>query len=171
MFIVEYYQVSRYGGHDGTWEIILFDNGNILFQYQDVHFDYYWGNNGRSATVGIQGDAITGLQYSYNSPTLSDSLAICIAYPGQLPDCAPYLDTPWLSQDPTVSMVAGNDSQSVDIIFDATVPPVAQPGECQTTLVIATNDSNESLVFVPVTMNVVAPSLSENHLFLPLILK
>jgi len=38
--IIEFYQVSRCCASPdwGTWEIILFDNGNILFQYQDVTF-------------------------------------------------------------------------------------------------------------------------------------
>ena len=39
-FIVEYYQVSACcaSPSSGTWEIVLFANGSMLFQYQDVIF-------------------------------------------------------------------------------------------------------------------------------------
>jgi hypothetical protein len=158
MFIVEYYQVSRYGGFDGTWEIILFENGSILFQYQDMDFAYYWGNYGRSATVGIQGDAITGSQYSYETAVLSDGLSICFAYPGQLPDCSAYTDMPWLSQNPIAGAAPVDGAQFIDIVFDAGVPEVTQPGEYQATLVIVTNDPDESLVMMPVTMTVIPPT-------------
>ncbi len=159
MFVIEFYQVSRLGGaNPGTWEIVLFQNGNILFQYQDASFGYYWGDYGRGATVGIQGDAITGLQYSYRSAALSDGLAICFAYPGQMPDCSGYGDTPWLSQDPIGGRVAPGSVQSVDLVFDARVPPVMQPGDYQTMLIIANSDLDESLIVVPVTMNVLTPT-------------
>ena len=158
MFIVEYYQVSRYGGSGhGTWQIILFDNGNMLFQYQDLDFDYYWGNYGRSATVGIQGDAITGLQYSCDTPALSDGLAICFAYPGQLPDCSLYTDVPWLAQNPSAGAVQAGDMQSVGIVFDAGAPGVAQGQECTATVVVATNDPDRRLAMLPVTLTVLPP--------------
>ena len=156
MFIVEYYQVSRYGGSGhGTWQVILFENGNILFQYQDVDFAYYWGNNGRSATVGIQGDAITGLQYSYDSPILSDGLAICFAYPGQMADCSIYEETPWLSHTPGAGIVPVDGTQTVDLVFDARVPEVTQPGDYQTWLVMLTNNPDERLIEIPVTLTVI----------------
>jgi hypothetical protein len=170
MFIVEYYQVSRYGGSDGTWEIILFENGSILFQYQDMDFAYYWGNYGRSATVGIQGDAITGLQYSCETAVLSDGLAICFAYPGQLPDCSAYTDMPWLSQNPIAGAVPVDGTQSIDIVFDAGVPEVTHPDEYRSTLVILTNDPDESLVMMPVTMTVIPPT-QWRTLFLPVVVK
>jgi hypothetical protein len=166
MFVVEYYQVSRYGGSDhGTWEVILFADGNILFQYQDLDFAYYWGNYGQSATVGIQGDAITGLQYSYDAAALSDGLAICFAYPGQLPDCSAYTDVAWLSQHPVTGTVQADGAQFVDLVFDAGAPEVTGPGEYQATLVVVTNDPGENLGTVPVTMTVVPL----RTLYLPLI--
>jgi hypothetical protein len=157
MFVIEYYQVSRYGGNHGTWEAILFANGNILFQYQDVHFDYYRGNNGQSATVGIQGDAITGLQYSYNTSFLSDGLAVCFAYPGQFPDCSAYQDVSWLSQNPSTGATMAGGVQATDITFDAGASEVTQPGQYQATLIVVNNDPSENLVAVPVTMTVIPP--------------
>jgi hypothetical protein len=168
MFVVEYYQVSRYGGADhGTWEVILFADGSILFQYQDLDFAYYWGNYGRSATVGLQGDAITGLQYSYDTAALSDGLAICFAYPGQLPDCSAYTDVAWFSQYPVTGAVQADGTQSVDLVFDAGAPGVTHAGEYQATLVVVTNDPGDNMVTVPVTMTVVPL----RALFLPLIVR
>ncbi|UCC63814.1 MAG: carboxypeptidase regulatory-like domain-containing protein, partial [Anaerolineae bacterium] len=98
--IIEYYQLRAFGsyGDHGTWQVTLFQSGNILFQYQDTTIGDY-GDYGALATVGIQGDVVTGLQYSYDTPALSDELAICFAYPGNPPDCRPG-DVPWLSEEP-----------------------------------------------------------------------
>jgi hypothetical protein len=157
MFVVEYYQVSRYGGADGTWEVILYDNGNLLFQYQDVDFSYYWGDLGRSATVGVQGDALTGLQYSYNEAALSDGLAICFAYPGQLPDCSAYRDVSWLSEYPAAGVVEVGGAQAIDLVLDAGALEVTGPGDYASALVVVSNDPGESLGTMPVTMTISAP--------------
>jgi len=82
--VVEYHRVSSCCGpspDDGTWEVILYENGAILMQYLDVTFgdarDY-----GASATVGIQNSPTQGLQYSYDTPALSGGLAILFLPPG-----------------------------------------------------------------------------------------
>ena len=85
-FIVEWennqhYQESPKGI---TFEAILNEgNNNILFQYSDVSFGqgYSEGNNGSSATVGIEGALGFGLQYSYDNNSLSPGLAILFKYP------------------------------------------------------------------------------------------
>ena len=96
MLIIEFYQVSACCSSPGsaTWEVILFKNGSILLQYQDVDLGDS-RSNGASATVGIQGDPQTGLQYSYATPALASDLAICFAYPGMSLDCG--LSVPWLN--------------------------------------------------------------------------
>jgi subtilisin family serine protease len=166
MFIIEYYQASGYGSPGyASWEVILFENGNILFQYQDVTFGNF-RDYGGDATVGIQGDPTTGLQYSYNTAPLSDGLAICFAHPGQSPDCS--LDVPWLSVNPTTGTVLPSGTQAIDAIFDASVPEVAQLGEYYATLVIQSNDPGTPQFQVPVTMTVAVPSY---NVFLPLISK
>ncbi len=66
------------------FEAILYEGtNNILFQYKDTTFgdsnDY-----GSSATVGLnKGDGLTALQFSDNTPSLSDRLAILYS-PGAL---------------------------------------------------------------------------------------
>jgi hypothetical protein len=49
-----------------SFEIILYDNGGIVLQYNDVNFGNSTYNYGRSATVGIENaDGSTGLEYQY----------------------------------------------------------------------------------------------------------
>ncbi|HIE57188.1 MAG TPA: hypothetical protein EYP88_03005, partial [Anaerolineales bacterium] len=68
--VVEWYQVPHYGTSDPvTYEVILFPNGSILLQYLDPSTEA-----GSGATVGIQGDTSTGLQYSYNTASLAADL-------------------------------------------------------------------------------------------------
>ncbi|MBN1584736.1 MAG: carboxypeptidase regulatory-like domain-containing protein, partial [Anaerolineae bacterium] len=150
--IVEYYQVRGFGTSDnGTWQVILFENGSILFQYQDVTFGGY-RDYGDSATIGIQRDSTTGLQYSYNIPILSDGLAICFAYPGLDSSCS--ADVPWLSEDPASGSIEAGRLQTIDVVFDASVPEVPQPGEYYATIIVQTNDPLAPRLQVPVTMTV-----------------
>jgi hypothetical protein len=155
MFIVEYYQVRGYGasGAHGTWQVILFENGSILFQYQDVTIGPSFRDYGGSATVGIQGDVTTGLQYSYNTAALADTLAICFAYPGNAPDCSDG-DAPWLSVDPIIGTVSADSTSLVSVTLDASVPEVVGPGEYHATLHVWSTDPINAHISVPVTMTV-----------------
>ena len=73
-FVVEWYRVIRYNSDPNmvlTFELILFENGDILFQYRNL--------NGilDEATVGIEdGDGVDGLLYLHKSPGLSSGKAI-----------------------------------------------------------------------------------------------
>jgi len=74
-FVAEWSQISAYGDPTGpkmTFEIILDESGTITFQYLAMN-----GFTGTGATVGIE-DATGGVgcQYSYNSASISDGLAI-----------------------------------------------------------------------------------------------
>jgi uncharacterized repeat protein (TIGR01451 family) len=76
-FVVEYEDFCFYpGGVDctsaGTFEVIFFDNNEIVLQYLTAPVD-----GGAGATVGIENaDGSIGLTYSCDSDTLTDSLAI-----------------------------------------------------------------------------------------------
>jgi hypothetical protein len=65
--VIEWDQVSLYGSSDRlSFEIILFENGDILFQYLSLEGSLV------ESTVGIEdGDGVDGLMYLYNSPGLS----------------------------------------------------------------------------------------------------
>jgi hypothetical protein len=64
-------------GAGGTFQAILYEgSGDILLQYRDTNFNNTSVNSGIGATVGVQDDAATGTQYSYNQPVLRDGLAL-----------------------------------------------------------------------------------------------
>ena len=146
--IIEYYQVRTIGGSStSTWQVILFATGNILMQYLDQS-----ASDGSSATIGIQKDPWSGLQYSHDEAVLSNGLAICFAYPGNNPSCA-VVDIPWLAEEPIEgNLMAGGMSQ-VTVTFDAAF--VDQPGAHRAMIRVRTEDPVNPVINVPVTMNVV----------------
>ncbi|MCP4543575.1 MAG: DUF11 domain-containing protein [Chloroflexi bacterium] len=77
--VVEFHQLRNYGGSDySNLEIILYENGNIKFQYQDM------ADSMTSGTIGIEnnmGDNV--VQYSDTCPaTVHDNMAILFLPPG-----------------------------------------------------------------------------------------
>ena len=87
--VIEFSRFSRLEsvtqpGETGNFEIILHeDSSAIVLQYKDVDFANPLYDFGASATVGIQGAPTQGVQYSYNTPSLSNELAILFLPPGQ----------------------------------------------------------------------------------------
>ncbi|MCB9134574.1 MAG: proprotein convertase P-domain-containing protein [Anaerolineales bacterium] len=78
-FIIEWYDRPHYSNTPGhtTFELILFESTNeILFNYLDVDFQDPTYDFGASATVGLNENASSALQYSYNTASLSDNFAI-----------------------------------------------------------------------------------------------
>jgi subtilisin family serine protease len=63
---------------------------------------------------------------------------------------------PWLSTDPTSGAVPAEDSLLIEVILDASVPEVTQPGLYQATLRFL-NDTPYGSLNVPVSMNVIPP--------------
>ena len=69
-----------------TFQVLLFENSNnILFQYQRCYGQdgfHSQSSNGGFATVGIEDPTgVTGIEYSYNQPVITDGLAILFSYP------------------------------------------------------------------------------------------
>jgi uncharacterized repeat protein (TIGR01451 family) len=87
--VIEYSRTSRFGpnnelGTPGEFEAILDETTSIItLQYKEVDFGHSEVDFGASATVGIQDTPEHGLQYSYNTPSLSDGLAIVYVPPQQ----------------------------------------------------------------------------------------
>ncbi len=107
-FIVEYSNLAHYEAeYGGTFEIILEESTNkIYFEYKDVTFDNADYSNGKCATVGIEGyNGIHGVEYSYNSDTLSDNTAICFS---PIEDGKPYVTKFGVPQ-----IVGGGDGDNV----------------------------------------------------------
>ena len=77
-FAVNYVGVSRFDSPSDllTFQVILYDNGDIVFQYNDLNGDL------TSATVGIEdADAADGLLYLHNAPGLANGMAIEFSRP------------------------------------------------------------------------------------------
>ncbi|MBN2002566.1 MAG: carboxypeptidase regulatory-like domain-containing protein [Anaerolineae bacterium] len=154
-FVIEWYNRPHYNNvGNGTFEMILFEGTNsILFQYADLDYGNTLYDYGASATVGIRQSGSNYLQYSYNTSSLSDGLAICFAYPGQAPNCGG--GVPWVDEDPTSGTVAMGASEQVTVTFDASVPEVTQPGDYYATLTFKGAGVERPM---PVTMTVQAPA-------------
>jgi hypothetical protein len=79
--VVEYDNYHHYPGRDpvaGTFEAVLFDNGNILVQFQDAGDE-----RGSSSTTGIEShDGTDGVSFSCNDNILRANTAICFSVPG-----------------------------------------------------------------------------------------
>lgn len=79
-FIVEWFDRPHFSNTGScTFEVILCDSGDILFQYADLDFGDPTWNYGASATVGIEDelqDATYFLEYSCDTADLADSFAI-----------------------------------------------------------------------------------------------
>ena len=76
--VIEWKDVgSYYVGGAATFEVIFYEgSGDILMQYKDVGFGDSGYDYGASATVGIQYAVNHGTQFSYNSPTLHNQMAL-----------------------------------------------------------------------------------------------
>ena len=89
-FIVQYTNVPHYGTTTPglyTFQVILYPNGNMLFQYLDMQQTL------NSATIGIENAAgDDGLQVVFNSAYVHNNLAISFRLP----------DAPWVSETPVV---------------------------------------------------------------------
>jgi subtilisin family serine protease len=154
-FIVQWQQVAHYGSTSDfvTAQVILLEGSDsILVQYLDPS-----NEAGSGATVGIQGDPDPdvnwGLQYGYNQAVLSKNLAICYAYPDSYPNCVGPA-APWLSVDPQSGSVRPKETRNIDVHIDASDLKL---GEHLGAITVQSNDPDEDLLVVPVTLNVTAP--------------
>jgi subtilisin family serine protease len=141
--IVEYYDVPHYStGGNYTFEIILYPDGMILYQYLSM------GDPTNSATVGIQNAARDdGLEVVFNSDYIHDNLAVKIA---KMPQ--------WVDVAPTSGRVYGGSSLDVSVAFDATG---LLGGDYDASIFIASNDPDEDPVTVPVSLHVTgAPDIA-----------
>jgi len=137
-FIVEYKEVYHIaGGGPYTFEVILYPNGRILYQYLSM------GMPVDGSTVGIQNaDKTIGLEIAFNTSYIHDSLAVLI-----------YKGVDWLECSPVSGTIPPLDSQTISATFEA---PDTSGVDYFAELVIVSNDPDESEVTVPVHMRVVA---------------
>ncbi|HSH02163.1 MAG TPA: hypothetical protein VLL52_06540 [Anaerolineae bacterium] len=81
--VVQWHQRPRFSNiGDATFQATLYETTNeITFNYLDVDFGNATYDEGNSATVGINRNLDTALQYSFNTPVITDGLAICFTPP------------------------------------------------------------------------------------------
>jgi photosystem II stability/assembly factor-like uncharacterized protein len=134
--IIQYQQVRKVGdpSTEFTFEIFLFPNGRIEFQYLTMTGDV------TSSTGGIQNAAQTqGLTVYFNSAFIQNNLAVLIR-------------RDWISTSPLSGSVPLAASGNVGVAFDATD---LTRGTYTANLKVANNDPANGLVAVPSTLRVV----------------
>lgn len=136
-----------------TLQLILYENrGSVKFQYLDVDFGNSSFDRGAGATVGIRRDSSAYLQYSFNTASLDNALAICFLAPGEA-DCDPQAD--WLSFSPSSGTVPVGGQQAVQVTFNAAAPSVQVQGMgVYRTVVRVNTDSPYAPLLLSVTMTV-----------------
>jgi hypothetical protein len=152
--VVEWYNRPHYSNvGSATFEMILFENGNIQYQYLDTDFGNASYNFGASATSGIRGaDAANSLQYSFNQAMLNSGLSLCFVKPDN-PPCD-VLDVPWLTVSPTSTVgLTGTppSTQQLTVGFDSA--SLALPGTYTANLLISHN-APQPAISIPVTFTV-----------------
>jgi subtilisin family serine protease len=137
-FIVQWSGVPHAGGGSPqTFQIILSADGSILFQYKTV-------TETEDSTVGIENlFGNIGLQVVFNEPYLHDELAVRIS-------TEPFMD--WLTLETTSGFVSAGAVDDVLVSFDATG---LATGVYEAILRLVTNDEDEPIVDLPVTLTVV----------------
>ncbi|KPA16926.1 Peptidase C11, clostripain [Candidatus Magnetomorum sp. HK-1] len=77
--IVQWQDVSHYDyatDSKVTFQVILYEHGRICFQYKDTLFGNEFIDYGNSATIGLQGTQLRGLQYSFNQSVIKSPFAL-----------------------------------------------------------------------------------------------
>lgn len=67
---------------------------------------------------------------------------------------------PWLSATPVTGTVASGGAQTITVIFDSSVPTITRAGDYYATLNVRSNDPDEAIVSIPITLHVIGPELT-----------
>jgi hypothetical protein len=131
--IVEYFEVPRVRrGGPYTFEVILYPDGTIVFQYLSMvsMLD--------GATIGIQNAAgDDGLEICYNSEYVHDNLAVIIS------------SAEWLAVSPAEGTIPAGGSAELDVVLDARD---MLEGVYDRNIYIMSNDPYKPEIAVPVHM-------------------
>ncbi len=147
-FIVQYTGVPHYSGAGTTglytFQVIIRPDGGILYQYLEMIGTL------DSATIGIENAPETdGLQVVYNAAYVHDDLAVKIT-----PPCW------WLAATPDTGVVAPGGEATIAVCVDS---EWLSPGVYECNLVIASNDPDEPVVVVPVTLTVIWTGIEDDE--------
>jgi len=136
-----------------TFELVLHENGNLSFQYQNTDFGDPGLDQGASATIGLRGEGVTQtLQISYNAPVARSGQAFCFTRPGN-PPCDT-IDYAWWSFTPAgLTGMAGTPPQQQTITISLTAP-VGSGGVYSGTLRLVSNDPFRLDANIPVALKI-----------------
>ncbi len=141
----DFYRITGEGPY--TFEVILYENGNIILQYlqlDSLNHDY---------TVGIQDhNAADGLTIAYNESYLKDSLAVMISRHS------------WLTAEPTAGVLAPGEMAEIQVTTKTNQFPF---GDFYAAIEIESNDPDRNLVTIPVHLVVGATGLEVAGEMLP----
>ncbi len=146
-FVIQYQNIySALGGGPFTFQVILYPNGNILFQY--LHMDGALDG----ATVGIQNaEGNDGLLIAYNTTYLEDSLAVLISKHS------------WLTAEPLSGIIPPQSQQDIRLKFRTQNFPL---GEFWASLQIESNDPARPFFLIPVHMTVTMVTNTDERMVL-----
>ncbi|MBZ5637382.1 MAG: choice-of-anchor D domain-containing protein [Acidobacteriia bacterium] len=136
-FIVSYVAAPHYSsGGPYTFEVILYPNGRIVFQYLDMQ-----GTLLDSATIGIQNATMDdGLTVDYNANYVHNGLAVEFQPPAG-----------WLSVGPRTGTIPAGGFMDLDVAIDSST---LIGGDYAATVDITTNDPAHGVISVPVGLHV-----------------
>jgi hypothetical protein len=149
--VIEFYEVARLSTYDPgvfTFEVILYPNGKIVYQYLTMTGQI------EDATIGIQNEAKDdGLTVVFNDTYMHDNLAVELAF---VPD--------WLSANPASGTLPPGAFTDLNVLFNATE---LYGGWYHGGLNILSNDPYNGLVFVSADLHVTgAPDIAVDPLAL-----
>lgn len=144
-FVIQYQNVYHaLGSGPFTFQVVLYPNGNILFQYLHMNGDI------DGATVGIQNaEGNDGLLIAYNTSYVEDSLAVLISKHS------------WLTAEPLSGVIPPQSQQDIRLRFRTQNFPL---GEFWASLQIESNDPARPLLLIPVHMTVTTVSFAAERL-------
>ncbi len=137
--VIQWENVSHFSSSqptdNETFQVILYNNGDIKYQYQTVE-------NNTSCTVGIENQAgDDGLLINYNSDFLVDEYALLISAGGVSPN--------WLSLTNDNLLIPEGSSETITLNFDANG---LELGTYNKNLYLITNDPDHEEFTIPVTL-------------------
>ncbi|MCK9995017.1 MAG: S8 family serine peptidase [Candidatus Krumholzibacteria bacterium] len=136
--LVVQYDIRRIATYDPPWysfQVLLYPNGNIMFQYNTL------GTTRDSATIGIQnatGD--DGLMMVFNDDYVHEGMAILIS-------SAPS----WLTAAPETAVIPAGECMDVMVTMNAAA---LEAGDYTGTITLTSNDPDEGTVLVDVIFHV-----------------
>jgi subtilisin family serine protease/flagellar hook assembly protein FlgD len=138
-FIIEWDGVSRNGTNGTqpqTFQTILYSDGRIVTQYK-------WVSNATGCTVGIENaNGTVGLQVAFNQSYLHNELAVLFTNASSVT---------WLDVAPPVGVIPPQSVDGISVLFNAAG---LTAGTYQAFVRIVSNDLDEHIVNIPVTLHV-----------------